>query len=97
MSCQLDVATEVKQDILDCSAAARRQIGDFLAVHQENPFPEGRRQLGRAKDGSAFYAQLPCGFYVSWEIAGNPMHLALTGKTKGILVRILGIARIPPK
>jgi hypothetical protein len=94
MSCQLDVATEVKQDILDCNAGARRQIGDFLLGLQENPLPKNRRHLGRAKNDSAFYVQLPCGFYVSWEIIGNMMHLALTGETEGILVRILGVARV---
>jgi hypothetical protein len=38
MSCQLDVATEVKQDILDCNAEARGQIGDFLVALQEIHF-----------------------------------------------------------
>jgi hypothetical protein len=97
MSCQLDVATELKQDILACNAAARRQIGDFLMALQENPLPADRHKLGRAKDDFAFYVQLPCGFYVSWEIIGDLMHLVLTGETRGLLVRILGVARVRPE
>ena len=97
MPCKLEVAIEVRQDILDCEAAGRRGIGEFLIALQEDPLPEVRNQLGYAKYGSAFYAQLPCGFYVSWEIIGDLLHMATTGQTKEILVRILGVARVPPK
>jgi len=92
MSCRLEVDTALKQDILDCNPAARRQIGEFLLALQENPLPKDRQLMG----DSAFYVQLPCGFYVSWEMIGNQMHLALTGETKGLLVRILGVGRVPP-
>jgi hypothetical protein len=90
--CKLEIASEVQQDILDCDAAARRQIGDFLLELQDNPLSKDRRALS---DGS-FYIQLPCGFYLSWEIIGDLMRFALSGKTKGLLVRILGVARVPP-
>jgi hypothetical protein len=93
MSCKLKVATELKQDILECNAGARRRIGDFLLALQKNPLPKNRQEMG---DG-AFYVQLPCGFYVSWEIIGNMLQLALTGEAKGLVVRILGVARSQPK
>ena len=96
MSCKLDLDTDLKQDILDCNADERRQIGDFLLALQENPLPMDRRKLRRAKDDSAFYVQLPCGFYVSWEIIGNIFYFGAAGQTKGLLVRILGVARVPP-
>jgi hypothetical protein len=92
MSCRVDVDTAVKFDILGCSADARRQIGSFLQGLQENPLPAGRREMRAA----AFYAQLPCGYYVSWEIIGNLMHHVSTGETGGLLIRILGVARMPP-
>jgi hypothetical protein len=93
MPCKLDIAVQVKQDILDCNIAARRQIGDFLLTLQQNLLPKHRRPLSRTIDGSAFYVRLPWGFYVSWEIIGDSMHLALTGETEGILIRVLGVAR----
>lgn len=97
MSCKLDVDTEVKRDILDCDADARREIGDFLLALERNPLPIGRRKLERAKNDATFYVELPCGVYVSWEIIGNQMHLALIGKSDGLLVRILGVARARPE
>lgn len=92
MSCQVDVDTAVKLDILGCSADARRQIGNFLAGLQENPLPAGRQEMQAA----AFYVQLPGGYYVSWEIVGNLMHCVLTGETEGLLIRILGVAQVLP-
>src|SRR5271166_5858700 len=89
MPCTLDVDTEVKKDILDCDADVRREIGDFLLELEQSPLPRGRHKLERAKSDTTFYIQLPCGFYISWEIIGNQMHLALTGKTDGLRVRIL--------
>ena len=97
MSCKLDVDTEVKQDILDCDDEARRQIGEFLFALERNPLPSDRHKLGRAKGDATFYIQLACGFYVSWEIIGNQMHLALTGRADGLVVRILGVARARPQ
>jgi hypothetical protein len=46
---------------------------------------------------SAFYKQLACGFFVSWEITGNLMRAAMAGKIEGLLVRVLGIGRVPPE
>ena len=92
MSCEIDVATELKQDILNLDRPTRRQIRAFLFAVQENPLLEGRKEMGRA----AFYIQLPCGIYVSWEIFGDILRMALTGETKGILVRILGVSDVAP-
>lgn len=97
MPCKLDVDTELKKDILECDAGARHEIGEFLLRLQQNPLPAGRRRLGRAKNDAAFYMQLPCKFYISWEIIGDQMHLALTGDTDGLLVRVLGVARVRPQ
>lgn len=85
--CKIDAATEVKKEILECSAAVRQEIGDFLESLQEDPLPAGR---GRKPDGT-FYLQLPCGVFVGWEIAGDFLHLVLHGPDESILVRILGI------
>jgi len=89
MPCKLSVDTEVKLDILSCSDDERQQIGDFLVLLQENPLPEGRQDM---RD-SAFTYQLPCGYIVSWEVLGDWMKFALSGNTKNITVRILGIGR----
>lgn len=93
MPCRLDVATEVKEDILDCSRKVRLEIGDFLLALEENPLPEGRRSVG----GPVFYVQLACGFYVSWEIIGDVLHYALTGDASDLVVRVLGVERVPPQ
>jgi hypothetical protein len=93
MPCKVEVDIAVKADILDCDAAARREIGDFLLTLQNNPLPEGRKEMGSA----AFHIQLPCGIHVSWEILGNILRLALTGQTKGVLVRILGVSHVAPQ
>jgi hypothetical protein len=93
MPCRLHVTTAIKRDILDCNPEALQQIGDFLIALQEDPLPKNRQEMG----DSEFYFLLPSGFYVSWEIVGNLMRLALTGETEGLLVRILGVARVPPK
>lgn len=96
MPCKLEVDAALKQDILDCDDRARREIGEFLLALQENPLPADRLLLGGAPDESAFYVELPCGFYISWEIIGNLLHLALRGETDGLVVRILGVALVPP-
>jgi len=93
MSCKVDVDTAVKTDILDCGPVARRQIGKFLLELQDNPLPKNRREMDR----SAFYYRLRCGYYVVWEVLGDLMKLALTGDTKQIAVRILGVGREPPE
>jgi hypothetical protein len=92
MPCKVDVDAAVKSDILECGREARLQIGNFLLGLQDNPLPENRREM---KSG-AFYALLPCGYYVAWEVFGDLMKLALSGSTKGISVRILGVGRERP-
>jgi hypothetical protein len=92
MPLKLSIATEVKEDILDCNENALREIGEFLLELQPNPFPQLRLEMGKY----AFFAQLPCGFYVSWEILGDPLHFVLSGNQKEITVRILGVSRVSP-
>ena len=96
MPCRVQVDRELKEGILDLDATARRQIGDFLLALQEDPLPGDRQALARKITTPAYFIQLPCGFHVSWEIVGNLLPFALTGKAKGLLVRILGVDRDPP-
>ena len=96
MPCRVEVDHELKEAILDLDATARRQIGDFLVALQEDPLPGKRQSLTRKTSVPAFFVQLPCGFYVSWEIVGNMLRLALTGKAEGLLVRVLGVNRVSP-
>lgn len=96
MSCRVQVDHELQEEILDLDANARREIGDFLLGLQDDPLPRGRRALTRKTSAPAYFVQLQCGFYVSWEIVGNVLPLALTGKAKGIVVRILGVDRERP-
>jgi hypothetical protein len=93
MSSRVQVDHELQEEILDLDANARREIGDFLLSLQEDPLPRERQALSRRISTAAYYVQLPCGFYVSWEIVGNLLPLALTGKVEGLLVRILGVDR----
>jgi len=95
MPCRVQVDRELQEVILDLDATSRRQIGDFLLGLQEDPLPEERQLLIRITN-VAYFVQLPCGFYVSWEIVGDMLSLALTGKTNGLLVRILGVVRDAP-
>jgi len=96
MPCKVEVDRELQEVILDLDAVARRQIGDFLLGLQEDPLPEKRLALARKTNVPAFFVQLSCGFHVSWEVAGDLLPLALAGKTRGLLVRILGVDRYEP-
>jgi hypothetical protein len=93
MPCKISVATEVKSDILDCDETAREQIRAFLLGLQQDPLPRGRRSLGK----SAFFEQLPCGYFVAWEVLGDVLKMALTGDMTGITVHVLGVGRRRPK
>jgi hypothetical protein len=93
---RVQVDHELQEEILDLDAYARRQIGDFLLALQDDPLPQDRQALARKISIPAYFVQLPCGFYVSWEIVGDLLPLALTGKTKALLVRILGVNRDRP-
>jgi hypothetical protein len=92
----VQVDHELQELILDLDATARRQIGEFLLALQEDPLPEKRQDLARKGNVPAYFVQLPSGFHVSWEIVGDMLPLALTGKTRGLLVRILGVDRDQP-
>ena len=87
MPCKVKVDIQVQSDFLDCTSEARRQISAFLLELQDDPLPAKRQPMG---DG-AFFAQLPCGYFVSWEILGNFLTMAFTRSTKTCLLRILGI------
>ena len=97
MSCRVQVDRELQEEILDFDESARRQVGDFLLALQNDPLPKERQALARGIDASVYFVQLPCGFYVSWEIVGNLLRLALTGKAEELLVRILGVNRVSPE
>jgi|HubBroStandDraft_1064217.scaffolds.fasta_scaffold181074_2 hypothetical protein len=97
MSSRVQVDQELQEEILDLDANARREIGDFLLSLQEDPLPSERQALSRRLSAAAYYVQLPSGFYVSWEMVGNLLPLALTGKVDGLLVRILGVDRDRPR
>lgn len=96
MTCRVQVDRGQQEVILDLDSIARRQIGEFLLRLQQDPLPEARQDLARKTSHPAFFVQLPCGFHVTWEIVGNLLALALTGKTDGLLVRILGVDRDRP-
>jgi hypothetical protein len=97
MPSRVKVDHELQEEILDLDAYSRRQIGDFLVALQDDPLPQDRQALARKIGVPAYFVQLPCGFYVSWEIVGDLLPLALTGKTKALLVRILGVNRDRPE
>lgn len=96
MPCKVQVDREQQEVILDLDETSRRQIGDFLLELQEDPLPKERQNLARKTNVPAFFVQLPCGFHVTWQIVGDMLSLALTGKTDGLLVRILGVDRDRP-
>jgi len=85
--CRMDADTEVKRQILECSDAVRREIGEFLESLQSDPLPAGRK----TKDKGAFYIQLPCGVFVIWEVIGDLLHIVLRGPDDTILIRILDV------
>jgi hypothetical protein len=94
MPCEVDADEGVEADILSCESKALDQIRTFLYELQEDPRPNGREYL---RAPASFYFQLPCGYFVSWEIQGDVLRLALTGNMSGIALRILGVGRERPK
>jgi len=95
MPCQIQVDVEVQADILGLSAEARRKIGEFLLQLQDDPLPAERIELAPKSPG-AFFQALSCGYWISWEILGDPIKFALKGKTEGLIVRVLGVAAVRP-
>ncbi len=93
MPCVVDVAAEVKSDILDCDETVKREVYDFLLALQEFPLPEGRHESMSV--GSYSY-QLPCGYFVSWELIGSREALTrmiFNRDMRGVTVRVLGFGR----
>jgi hypothetical protein len=95
MPCQIHVEVEVQADILGLSANARREIGEFLLRLQDDPLPAERIELAPRPPG-AFFQALSCGYWISWEILGDPMRFALKGETEGLIVRVPGVAAMRP-
>ena len=92
MPCKVSVDTAIKADILDCDETAIDQIRAFLYELQEDPLPPGRQPKGDA----AFYVQLPCGYFVTWQIEGDILKMALTQNVSGITIRIIGVGTKKP-
>jgi hypothetical protein len=92
MPCEVSVDTAIKAAILDCNDTALEQIRTFLYELQDDPLPLNRQPLGDA----AFYVHLPCGYFVSWEIEGDLLKMALKQDLRGITVRILGVGKSKP-
>ncbi|HSY37559.1 MAG TPA: hypothetical protein VK814_17530 [Acidobacteriaceae bacterium] len=96
MSCVVDVARPLKAEILHYSPKVRNEIGSDLLALQEDPLPADRADLTRPY---GYFHQLPCGYYVSWELIGDQQDLLLlilTGTCRNITVRILGAGEDPP-
>jgi hypothetical protein len=96
MSCVLDVDRRLKADILGHSDNIRDEIGNDLLALQNDPLPLDRADLTRPY---GYFHQLPCGYYVSWELTGDDedlLLLLLTGTFHNIKVRILGAGTESP-
>jgi hypothetical protein len=93
MPCKVSVDAAVKLAILDCDEIAIDQIRTFLYELQDDPLPVHRQPLGDAE----FFVQLPCGYFVSWEIDGDVLGMVLKRDLTGITVRILGVGKKKPK
>ena len=91
--CEIDVAEEIQQGILDCDDKACDDIGAYLDKLQYDPLPEDRQET---KTGF-FYTLLPCGYFVSWEVRGDLIKLVSTGDCRGIELKILGVGRETPE
>ena len=92
MPCRVSVDTAVKADILDCDETAIEQIRAFLYELQEDPLPPRRQPRGNA----AFYVLLPCGYFVTWQVEGDLLKMALTQNVSGITIRIVGVGKSKP-
>ncbi len=96
MSCVLDVDPRLKADILHQLSSIRDEIGRDLLALQDDPLPVDRADLTRPY---GYFHQLPCGYYVSWELTGDEqdlLHLILTGTCRNVTVRILGAGTDSP-
>lgn len=84
--------TAEKADILDSDETAIEQIRAFLYELQEDPLPPRRQPKGNA----AFYVQLPCGYFVTRQVEGDLLKMALTQNVSGITIRIVGVGKSKP-
>jgi hypothetical protein len=93
----LKVDRRLKADILHFPSAVRNQIGTDLFALQDNPLPPDRQDLDHP---NGYYHQLPCGYFVSWELIGETediLHLIASGACRNLKIRILGAGASSPK
>jgi len=101
MPCTVDVPIDVQQEGLDAVRGDRQaiaEVGAFLLALQDDPLPAARQRLSPG-DATAFWHQLKCGVYVSWQIeasADEMLELAFGHVTPAILIRVLGFGRGAP-
>jgi hypothetical protein len=101
MSCTIDVQPKQQQEGLDIVRGDRQataEVGAFLVALQDDPLPSGRQKLG-PDDATAFWCELDCGVYVSWEIEASPddmIRLSFGHVSPAVLVRVRGFGRSAP-
>ena len=96
MLCALDVDLHLERDILGLPHDELYEIGGDLLALQENPLPADREDLAPG----AYFHQLPCGYFVSWELIGEQEDiLDLLGgdPCRNLIIRILGVGTDSPK
>jgi hypothetical protein len=96
MPCPLDVDRGLKRDILDLPHGIRQEIGNDLVALQTDPLPADRQDL----TPGAYFHQLPCGYFVSWELIGEQediLNLFSGELCHNLTIRILGVGADSPK
>ena len=97
MPCIWEVDRRLKADILSFPGAVRDEIGADLLALQDYPLPADRQDLDHP---NGYYHQLPCGYFVSWELIGETediLHLITFGACRNLKIRILGAGASAPK
>ena len=89
MSCILKVDRRLKADILHFPSACANRLAPTSSRFRTIPCrPNG------------YYHQLPCGYFVSWELIGETediLHLIASGACRNLKIRILGAGASSPK
>ncbi len=96
MSCPLHVARSIKRDILNLPHDIHQEIGSDLLSLEDNPLPADRRDLSPG----AYFHQLACGYFVSWELVGaqqDILELYRGMPCRNLTIRVLGVAAESPK
>lgn len=92
MPCKLQIAKEVKEDILECDDDVCNEIDLFLQSLQNNCLPDSRTEL----EPGAYFVKLPSGVFISWEVLTPSSKPISPIKLDKLVVRILGVAREAP-